>query len=217
MQHRFRRGLFLLGLSLSLVACRIGAPGNPAASDVAFEDDFSDPLSGQWQLEGDQLGQTAIVDGRLLLAVNTPATVQYVTLENRVFSDFIVEVDATQVGGSAGSSYGLLLRMAAPGQFYRFEITGNGEYVVERHDGPANWVRLTDDWQSSDAILQGTDVTNHLRVIAAGGTFSFYVNDTLLAQIADNTYAAGAIALDAGTFNQSELQVAFDNLVINIP
>ena len=204
MQHRFRRGLFLLGLSLSLVACRIGAPGNPAASDVAFEDDFSDPLSGQWQLEGDQLGQTAIVDGRLLLKVNTPATVQYVTLENRVFSDFIVEVDATQVGGSAGSSYGLLLRMAAPGQFYRFEITGNGEYVVERHDGPANWVRLT-------------DVTNHLRVIAAGGTFSFYVNDTLLAQIADKTYAAGAIALDAGTFNQSELQVAFDNLVVNLP
>ncbi|HZD11764.1 MAG TPA: hypothetical protein VE553_10515 [Candidatus Binatia bacterium] len=207
----------LLAISLFLGACTVLRQGGGAAENVAFFDDFSDPLGGNWHLEADAVGQAEIVDGRLLLSLNGPATAQYVTLEDQVFSDFIADVEATQVGGPAGGSFGLLVRMPAPGQFYRFEITSNGEYVVERHDGPAEWERLTEDWQTSAAILTGLSQTNHLRVAASGGTFSFYANDMLLVQVVDGTYEVGAIAVDAGTFNQNELRVAFDNVVISVP
>jgi len=207
----------LMLLSLLFVSCANMAQNDRGPDNIVFQDDFADPLTGSWQLEADAQGRAEIVDGKLLLTINAPATAQYVTLEDQVFSNFIVDVDATQVGGVAGGSYGLLVRMVAPGQFYRFEVTSNGEYVVERHDGPGSWQRLTDGWQESEAILPGTNQTNQLRVAVAGGTFSFYANETLLVQVVDGTYGTGAVALDAGTFNQGELQVAFDNLVVWLP
>lgn len=215
-----RRIFRVLGVVLAgfmLVACdRLGIDGG-VAEDVLFQDDFSDPLAGNWHLEGDEQGQAAIADGQLVVHIQAPATAQFATLEGQIFSDFLVDVEATQVGGQVGGSYGILVRMAAPGQFYRFEVTSNGEYVVERHDGAGNWERLTEDWQSSPAILQGLNETNHLRVAAAGSTLSFYANETLLVQVIDGTYERGAVALDAGTFNQSETQVAFDNVVLRRP
>lgn len=215
-----RRVFRLLGIVFScmlFVACgRLGVGGGRAA-DVLFEDDFSDPLAANWHLEGDEQGQAEIVDGKLMVHVRAPATAQYVTLEGQVFTDFLVDVEATQVAGQVGASYGILVRMPAPGQFYRFEVTSGGEYVIERHDGAGSWERLTDGWQRSPAILQGLNETNRLRVSATGSTLSFYANETLLVQVIDQTYDRGAVALDAGTFNQSEMQVAFDNVILRQP
>lgn len=207
----------ILILCLLLAGCRRLPGGANSPNSVIFQDDFSDAFAGNWQLEGDAQGRAEIVDGKLLLTVNAPATAQYVTLDGQVFRDLNLDVEATQTAGAAGGSYGLLVRMAAPGQFYRFEITSNGDYTVERHDGAASWERLTDGWQSSPAILRGVNETNRLRVAAVGETLSFYANDTLLVQLFDGAYEVGAIALDAGAFNQSELQVAFDNVVITEP
>lgn len=210
-----RWGLFLLICCLLVGCARL--PGRSVNKDALFTEAFDNQSDGSWQLEGDDVGRAEVIDGRLILTINAPATVQYVTLENQVFSDFIVEVEAEQLSQQSGISYGLLLRMAAPGQFYRFEVTTNGEYMVERHDGAGNWARLTDGWQQSAAILQGANQVNKLGVGVVGGRFSFYANDTLLTQVFDDAYRTGAIALDAGTFNQSELQVAFDNLVVSAP
>lgn len=202
---------------VALVACARLGVGDHVAENVLFQDDFSDPLRGDWHLEGDEQGQAEIVDGQLTVRVQAPATAQYVTLDGQVFADFLLDVDATQVSGQRGASYGILVRMAAPGQFYRFEVTSDGEYVVERHDGAGSWDRLTDGWQSSSAILRGINETNQLRVAATGSTLSFYANETLLVQVIDATYERGAVALDAGTFNQNETQVTFDNVVIRRP
>lgn len=215
--HRVCQLCGMVVLSLLLAACGTLGAGRGQAENIIFEDYFSDPLAGHWHLEADGQGQAEIVDGKLMLRIQAPGTAQFVTLEGQIFTDFILDVDASQVGGAVGGSYGLLVRMPAPGQFYRFEITSNGEYVVERHDGAGRWERLTDDWQSSAAILQGLNETNRLRVAAAGSTLSFYANETLLVQIIDGTYERGAVALDAGTFNQSEMQVAFDNVVVRTP
>ncbi|MFW6068028.1 MAG: family 16 glycoside hydrolase [Chloroflexota bacterium] len=216
-ERRYFRLLGIVVAGFLLVACdRLGV-GGTVAEDVLFQDDFSDPLAGNWHLEGDEQGQAAIVDGQLVVHIQTPATAQFVTLDEQIFTDFLLDVEATQIGGQVGGSYGVLVRMTGPGQFYRFEVTSNGEYVVERHDEAGNWERLTEDWQSSPAILQGLNETNRLRVAAAGSTLSFYANETLLAQVIDGTYERGAVALDAGTFNQSEMQVAFDNVVLRRP
>lgn len=215
---KVRLCLCILLLSLVAAACS-GEEQSvlPGDEGVIFREEFTDTTSATWHLEEDDLGQAAISEGRLLLSVSAPNTVQYATLEEPPFSDFILDVDAVQLSGNPASSYGVLIRMAGPQQFYRFEITGNGEFTVERHDGGGEWVRLTDGWVPSQHIQQGLDVTNHLTIIAAGGTFSFYANDQLLSQILDRSYPAGNIALDAGTFGQTDLQVAFDNLIVREP
>lgn len=207
----------MLGL---LFSCRPqpGTEGRRPVGDgaILYSDDFTPETTGKWQLEGDESGRTTLADGRLLIEVNSPNTLQYTTLVEETFSNFALEVEATLLAGSPDSSYGVLFRMSNPQQFYRFDVTANGLFVVERYDA-GEWIRLSDGWEANDALAQGINATNYLGVLAVGGNFSFYANGKLLLQVVDGRYGGGNIALDAGTFAQPGLQVAFDNLVIRSP
>lgn len=206
-----------------LVACDTAAPsegGMPLGQDVLYADNFDAETAANWQLEGDEAARAVIVEERLLIEVDQPNTVHYVTLAEQTFSDFLVAVDVTQLTGSTDSTFGILFRLVGEGEnagFYRFEVTGSGLYMVERRNEDGSWTRLTDEWVASSALQQGLNATNRLGVRAAGSAYSFYANDTLLLQLTDSGYPAGAIALDAGTFAQTGLQVAFDNLVVSQP
>lgn len=185
--------------------------------DVIFADAFVAGQTGEWVVEGDDAGRTAVLNEQLIITIEEPNLLQYTTLNEPIFSDFVLEVDVTQLAGDLESSYGLLFRMQNPGQFYRFDITGSGLYVMERHNGDGTWTRFLDDWADSVAIKQGLTTTNRLKVVAQGPLLSFYVNDQLLQQVNDASFAAGQVALDAGTFGRGGLEVAFDNLVVRNP
>jgi len=179
-----------------------------------FAEAFVAGQTGKWLIEQDTIGSTAIVNEQLLITVAAPNTVQYSTLQEKVYGDFALEVDVTQVAGPPESSYGVLFRVEDGQRFYRFDITGNGLYIIERHNGDGTWTRLVQEWTPASALNQGLNVTNRLRVLASGQSLTFYANDVLLTQVNDATYADGLIGLDAGTFGGSNLQVAFDNLTI---
>lgn len=191
--------------------------GGEGDQETLFADDFTVGQTGQWLLEGDSVAQATIRDGQLLIEVNGPNVAQFATLQEPTLSDFVVEVEATQLAGSPDSSYGLLFRLQSPNAFYRFEITSSGLYIVERRDPAGTWTRLVEDWTAAPAVQTGLHVVNRLKVEAAGPILAFYVNDQLLRQLTDATYTAGNVALDAGTFGQAGLQVAFDNLVVRRP
>jgi hypothetical protein len=185
--------------------------------DVIFSDAFVAGQTGDWLVEGDDAGRTAVLNEQLVISIEEPNIVQYTTLNEPLFADFVLETDVIQLAGDLESSFGLLFRMQSPGQFYRFDITGNGLYIMERHNSDGTWTHFLDDWVESDVIKQGLTVTNRLKVVAQGPLISFYVNDQLLQQVNDASYAAGQIALDAGTFGRGGLEVAFDNLVVRNP
>jgi hypothetical protein len=139
---------------------------------------------------------------------------QFATLQQQTFSDFVLEIDAQQTSGNPDSSYGVLFRMQDDSQFYRFEITADGHFMLERRNGDGTWTRMLPDWTQSAAINQGINVVNRLKIIASGSQISIYANDVLLQQVSDPTYTTGTIGLDAGSFGDANLQVAFDNLVV---
>ena len=200
---------------LLLTACGGREAAGPVADHVLYQDAFLPGETGKWLLEGDEAGQTAVVDGKLVISVQQPNTMQYTSLQEPLFDDFSLEVEAQQVAGSPESSYGVLVRMRGVGQFYRFEITSSGLYMAERHNGDGSWDQYLDDWAESEAINQGLNASNRLKIVADGPSLQFYVNDTLLHEVMDNGVGADtAIGLDAGAFGASGLQVAFDNLVI---
>ena len=207
---------FALCLLIFLSACsenRVVLEG----PDVIFADAFVAGQTGAWLVEGDDAGRTAVLNEQLVITIEEPNLLQYTTLSEPIFADFVLEVDVTQMAGDLESSYGLLFRMQNPGQFYRFDITGNGMYVMERHNGDGTWTRFLDDWVESAAIKQGLTVSNRLKVVAQGPLLSYYVNDQLLQQVNDASFAAGQVGLDAGTFGRGGLEVAFDNLVVRNP
>jgi hypothetical protein len=202
----------LLGLLL-FTAC-VTPPEGEESSNELYRDAFVPGQSGDWLLEEDELGNTAIVNEQLVVTVKSQNTMQFATLESLQFSDFVLEVDARQSSGNPDSSYGVLFRMQDNSQFYRFEITSDGHFMLERHNADGSWTRLVPEWAASAAINQGLNVVNRLKIIASGSQISVYANDVLLQQVADSTYGSGTIAVDAGSFGDTNLQVAFDNLVV---
>jgi hypothetical protein len=217
------RLLILFSLMALLAACsaRPILPADGAAAPVAqtdpsdgYRDSFVPGQTGNWLFEQDESASTGIANEQLAITITSPNTIQYVTLDGYTFTDFALEVDAWQRSGPVESSYGVLFRMVDGNQFYRFDITGNGLYIVERRDADGRWTRLVPDWTPTAAINQGLNVANRLKIIAAGDTLTFYVNEILLVQVTDSAYDSGAIALDAGSFGGGDLQVTFDNLVI---
>jgi hypothetical protein len=217
MRLYWRKVLLFVGL-LGLVACA-DATGVPGASgvDVIYADGFVPGEMGNWVIEGDNAGQTAVINEQLVIALADNNIMQFSTLPDITFDNFILEVDARLLEGDLGSSYGVLFRMQDTTRFYRFEITGDGLYMVERRDGEQGWTRFVDRWTESTAIKQGSGSVNRLRVEALGQTISLYVNDEPIYQFTDTAYSSGTIALDAGTFVQPAAQVAFDNLVVRRP
>jgi len=212
------RNVALLLSILLLAACAdaIGVPGASGA-DVIYYDGFVPGATGNWVIEGDNAGQTAVINEQLVIDLADNNIMQFTTLPDHTFDNFILEVDAQLLEGDLGSSYGVLFRMQDTTRFYRFEITGDGLYMVERRDGDAGWTRFVEVWTESTAIRQGLGSPNKLRVEARGQSVALYVNDELVHQFTDTAYSSGTIALDAGTFVQPAAQVAFDNLVVRRP
>ncbi|GJM41143.1 MAG: hypothetical protein DHS20C20_14250 [Ardenticatenaceae bacterium] len=217
MRFFLRLVVFLISI-LGFAACAdvTGVPGASGA-DVIFADGFVPGQMGNWLMEGDNAGQTAVINEKLVIELADNHIMQFSTLPDQFFDNFILEVEAQLLEGDLGSSYGVLFRMQDATRFYRFEITGDGLYMVERRDGESGWTRFVDNWTGTTAINQGLGSSNQLRVEALGTNISLYVNDELVHQFSDTAYSSGTIALDAGTFVQPQAQVAFDNLVIRRP
>jgi len=191
-------------------------PGAASAPEPSgpFRDEFTPGQTANWLLEQDELGSTAVANEQLVITVAAPNTIQYATLTDRTFGDFVLEVDAWQRGGAPESSYGVLFRVQDDGQFYRFDITGNGLYMIERRAADGTWTRLLTEWTATAAINQGLNVANRLKIIANGPELAFYVNDILLTQLSDSSLSEGRIGLDAGSFAGNALQVSFDNVSV---
>lgn len=209
---------FILWLSLLVLLAACGGDALPGADPkLLFSETFAPGEVGDWQIEGDATGQTTLLNENLVIEIDEPNLMQFSTLTAPGFTDFVLEVDARQLQGDLQSSFGVLFRMQNPNQFYRFEITGNGMFMLERRNGDGTWTRFVEDWLDSPAIKQGFNEVNRLKVMAIGPNISIFANETLLFQASDAAYTSGTIALDAGTFTQPGLQVAFDNVVVRQP
>jgi len=189
----------------------------PGQSKLLFQEEFVQGHTANWILESDESGSAVIVPEQLMIELNAPNLVQYVTLAEPEFADFTFEVEVRQVSGSQSSTFGVLFRMQSAQEFYRFEIAGDGMYLLERHDANGSRVLFVDDWRDTVAINQGLNAVNVLKVVADGPRIAVFVNDTLLEEVVDEGYAEGKIALDVGTFDGAGTQVSFDNLYIYPP
>ena len=115
--------------------------------------------------------------------------------------------------GPLDNNLGLLVRYQDDDDsFYWFQISSDGYFSVDLREAD-DWVSLV-GWQASEAIEQGLNATNRLRLVCQGNEFAFYVNDSLLTMLVDDAYAAGNIGLAAGAFDEPGVVIHFDNLKV---
>ena len=258
-------------LALMIVASRATAnlhyvpSGSPG--DVLYVATF-DGFLNDWQQYDDGRLAAKIGDGALRLTNNAPGSYGY-SLATPYLGDFDVRVRAHAVEGPTNNGFGLIYRFQdqprtteatwrglalkqaetlflgpkPSAAFYMFLISSDGYYQILRSvDGKA---RTLSNWIPSDAVRQGFDDVNELRVVAQGERFQFTVNGQqalsvcipkdpnaesiydeyasecvegqLLETLTDSTVASGQIGVVTQAFDEPGVIVDFDNLVVTSP
>lgn len=188
------------------------ASGRPEDLVLAYEDDFSDSFGG-WDDAFDTHTRKVYGNNRYQIEVNTSNLVAW-GLANRDVADFEMEVETKLEDGDESNSYGVLFRFLDHNNFYRFDVSGDGYFLVSKFvDG--EWTTLL-DWTKSEAINTG-GVANILKVSAFGPELTLWANGQQLATFTDDSLAHGNFGFFAGTFAEPYAWVSFDNLKLWMP
>ncbi len=180
---------------------------------LAYEDDFSNPSSG-WDDAFDRYTTKQYGNNKYYIELTTSNLVAW-GLANRDVSDFRLEVDAAQEAGPNNNGYGVLFRFQDRNNFYRFDISGDGFFLLSKfHNG--EWVTLI-PWTASSAINVGGAANNRLGVEAIGGRIRIYANEKQLADVKDDTFTHGNFGFFASTFSDPNLTISYDDIKLWTP
>ena len=216
MKHKFHCMVIVLVLTLAILACSLGdSDGEDApAADVLFQDDFSDSSSG-WDSYSDSDGVTDYADDVYRILVNETST-DYWANPGLDFTDTVIEVDATKVGGPDDNDLGLICRYQDVDNFYFFIISSDGYYTIGKVVDGTQELIGGDNMEYSDTIKQG-NATNHIQADCVGTHLVLHVNGEKLSDVTDSTYTSGDVGLMAGTFDAPGTDIHFDDFVVKKP
>jgi hypothetical protein len=174
-----------------------------------FNDDFSNPSSG-WSIEDDGNVRYEYLNSEYRILVRNTDWWAAARPGFQI-SDYILEADVRNVSGTWGS-YGLMFDISSDwSQFYTFEIFPNGYYGIYFYNS-GTWTTLIEQAKN---INTGTAI-NRLKIIRNGNYFSAYANGLHLVGF-DNVPPTGVryVGLFAGTYDKPNLDVRFDDFVVN--
>ena len=184
---------------------------------VLYGDDFTDPSSGWPQENYDNyfIGyhepdyyhvQVQSPNDKTLVPVPGKPLFGDATIEVKVFTD----LDNTAEGGDY--LYGLVFRRSGD-QYYAFTISPSTQkwYVLKSSLNTLEVLR-----EGSDDSIQGTSLETQdtLRVDTKGSSLFFHVNDNLVDQFSDTSYASGEVGFYVQTFDRARIHAHFNSITI---
>jgi hypothetical protein len=179
---------------------------------VLYSDDFSNRLSG-WLVSNynNNGGKYQYSGGQYVISRPKGNWINW-ACANRSFTDAVITIDTILVSGS-GNQIGpaILWRYVDTNNFYYFELTGDGEYVLDK-EVKGVWQNLR-KWTFSSAINKAQQI-NNITISFGGGTSAIYINGTYVTNLQDTEFTTGDICLGAASSDTSAVEVSFDNLVI---
>ena len=214
MQSKHYLILVVTILSIAVLACSLGNQAEAVANDVIFQDDFSDTTSG-WDRVDLPEGITDYTDGVYRIFVNIDNT-DYWANPGLSFSDTIIQVEATKVGGPDDNDFGLICRHQNTENFYIFLISSDGFFGILRVINGEQELLGMDEMEFSESINTGNNL-NVIRADCIGSSLTLYVNSTQLISVEDPSIESGDVGLLAGTFDILGTDIHFDNFVVRKP
>ncbi len=195
-----------LVLLLAIAGCNtIGGP---------YEETFDD--AGRWGTGSDVDKEGRVQDGRYEFLVKSEFGLFWTTAGEQ-FADGVYEVEATPLEGPLDNGYGMMFRVGDEANaFYLFEVSADGfVWIGLCEDGCSEEnVLIEDGWFASEAVNEGLNVTNILRVRAEQANLIFYVNDQEVGRVTDDSFQSGDVGLAVETFGEAGVLVAFDNFTV---
>ena len=179
-----------------------------------FYDNFSQD-TGDWEVFSNNDGQAFYEDGWFHVINYTTADIDTITLLDRHFTDFVLEVDTQLVDGTDDNWHGVICRYQNIRNYYAFGISADGYYYIAKFvDGEQ--IALASITHSS-YVNEGWDVVNSIRIECIGNKLSLTVNGHTLATVTDSSFSGGNIGFSSTSWAGNLSEIAFDNLVINEP
>lgn len=189
-------------------------PG-PTTWTLKFDDDFADPA---------KLGIPTIRLDQMTAKYYQNAYQMYVALNGQMgfvskdvgFANQTVEVETKLVAGNRLNMYGVLCRFSDKKNFYYFGISNGGGYSFGKVVNGVNSSFLPSTYMPAEVIKKDTGSVNRLKAVCDKGNVFFYVNDTLLASVADNELTTGTRFgfMAYGGDSEEGTNIFFDNLKI---
>lgn len=182
----------------------------PGIGALIFEDDFTQ--QGLWSLAATPTGNVALGKQELTIAIAGAKTYLASVRQQPVLADFYLEITASPSLCSGRDEYGLLLRVSADLDAYRFALSCDGMVRLDRlYRGQAS---SPQPWLPSGAVPPGAPSTSRLGVWAMGPEMRFFVNDFYQFSIRDPLLPSGAIGLFARSDDDLPLTVNFSHLTV---
>lgn len=206
-----KRWVFLL-VALFLAACQ--PTSRALTGDVLFEEDFS-TRENPWTHLMNEGGVMDYNAGGFRFYIREP-NVNYWTTAGQNFADARVEVDALQYSGPQENRLGVICRHHDDHNFYFFVISTDGYYAIGKVKDGVQSLLGQNTMRYASAIQTGVAI-NHLRAECQGTTLRLYVNDSPVALVDDEDFTDGDVGLLAGTFDEGELDVLFDDFKVLQP
>jgi hypothetical protein len=207
--------LVLLVLACSFPPYAVDWLKEPGA--VLYQDDFSDPTSG-WTHLSNQDGVMDYDAGGYRFLINSPDYDLW-SLPQLAYNyqDVRLEVDAARLAGPVENRIGLICRYQDASDYYFFVVSSDGYYGIGKVVAGELSLIGQDQMQYSFTIQQGTAL-NHLRADCVGDMLIFYINnDVPVAAVRDSDLKMGRVGLLAGSFQETGVDVVFDNFVVLKP
>jgi hypothetical protein len=188
----------------------IAKSDEPQVGELLFSDNFTSTKVGSWTISYSQEANLFYKDGKYQFELFKPSDSRWAYGKN--FSDFVMEVEATQEGGPDDNAYGIVFRkLTAAGNYYSLLISGDGYYKFKKTQNGK--VVIDPEWKPSGAIKTG-NATNVIKAVCSGDKLAFYVNGAKLEEIVDSSFPAGAIGFWAQSINAGGVHISFDNLKV---
>lgn len=210
---------FLILLFVGTIVSGCGANNlvpNTALANVPsllYEDDFSNPGSG-WEVSS-LGGLKDYYQGTYHIKIVDPNIFSWSVIRQS-FGDVSIETDMAFTGSADIAEMGVICRMQNNQDFYFFTLRSDGAYAVfKMYQGNEFFIGM-EGYQFAEAIQTGL-ATNHIQAVCKGQELSLYANDTHLVTVEDSSYQVGDVGVLAGAFDQTDVNIFFDNFSVSQP
>ena len=152
-----------------------------------------------------------VFEGSFDFVFNTPNVLTWAEVP-LLPASYYLEVDATLASPVETAEYGIIFNYVDSQNFYLYAINNISRYSVWRLVN--NGWEVIFDWTDSTALLSGEGNTNRLGLLVQDENVLLVANDEVLAEIENSEPPSGAVALAAGTFEEADLIMSFDNVLL---
>jgi hypothetical protein len=182
----------------------------PRFGALLLADDFSQPEL--WSLGRMHAGTMALGINELTLAVSQARGYLFSLRSGPDLGDFYLEINASPSICRGEDAYGLLLRVTASLEFFRFGLSCNGYARLDRvYQEQASSPQPP---LMNGAIPPGAPSSSRLGVWARGREMRFYANGEYLFSVRDPTLSSGSLGVFVRAAGPDMVTVNFSDLVV---